>query len=128
MKIPNPELVKRIIRQKLKERGVVRSQEELGKLVDEELQRIDDSFQISPERTRRIALELSNVEVTVKTRKSREKRPEECPACGGELRGLYAKNLEGERTEVGFRCENCGYHGDVEAFIPMRYEFRLTKD
>lgn len=127
MKIPNSELVKRVIRQTLKERGFVRSQEELGELVESELQRIDDEFQISGKRSRRLALEIPDVEVTVKTRESEAPKPEECPACGEELNPLYAENLRGERTQVGFRCDNCGYRGDVEAFMPMRYEFRLVK-
>jgi len=127
MKIPNPELVERIISQKLKERGTVRSQQELGKIVEKELKEIDDSFQISPERTRRIALHIPKVEVTVETRKSSTEKPEHCPVCGEELKSLYAKNLEGEETEVGFQCENCSYHGDVETFMPMRYKFRSTK-
>ncbi len=128
MKIPNEELVGRIIKQKLKKKGVVRSQEELGNIVEEELKEIDSSFQISPERTRRIALNVQRVDVTVETRKSEVDRPSKCPVCEENLKGLYAKNLDGERTQVGFRCDNCGYHGDVEEFMPMRYEFQLIKD
>lgn len=128
MKIPNSELVKRIIDQKLKEKGLIRTQEELGKTVEEELKKIDDSFQISPERSRRIALEVPGVEVVVETRKSEGKRPDICPVCGEKLDALYAKNLKGERTQVGFRCSSCQYHGDVEEFIPMRYEFKSIKD
>lgn len=128
MKIPDSELVGRIIRQKLKEGGVIRSQEELGKIVEKELKDIDSSFQISPERTRRVALDVSGVDVTVETRKSPSEKPEECPVCDEKLKGLYAKNLDGDKTQVGFRCVNCGYHGDVEEFMPMRYEFKLIKD
>lgn len=127
MKIPSKELVKRIIGQRLKDRGVVRSQEELGEVVGKELEKVDDSFRISPERARRIALEIPEVEVTVETRKSESERPGDCPVCGEKLEALYAKNLDGKRTEVGFRCESCGYHGDVEEFMPMRYEFKSIK-
>jgi DNA-directed RNA polymerase subunit M/transcription elongation factor TFIIS len=127
MKIPNSELVKRIIRQQLKRRGTVNSQERLGEIVRGELEKIDESFQISPERARRIALEIPQVEVTVETRKTEGEKPENCPACGGELTGLYAKNLKDKKTEVGFRCDNCGYHGDIEAFMPMRYTFKLIR-
>lgn len=128
MKIPDRELVKRIIREKLKERGIVRSQEELCKTVEGELKDIDSSFQISPERTRRVALSVSGVDVTVETRQSVSEKPDSCPVCKERLKGLYAKNLEGDETQVGFRCENCGYHGDVDEFMPMRYEFKLIKD
>lgn len=127
MKIPNSEFVKRVIKQVLKKRGFVRSQEELGEIVEDELKRIDKNFQISGKRTRRMALEIPNVEVTVETRESEAEKPERCPACSEELKPLYAKNLKGKETQVGFRCENCGYRGDVEAFMPMRYEFRLIK-
>lgn len=127
MKIPNSELVKRVIRQVLKEEGIVRSQERLGELVEGELQRIDDEFQISGQRVRRIALEIPQAEISIETRKSEGERPEKCPVCGEQLTPLYAKNLEGEKTQVGFKCENCGYSGDVEAFTPMRYEFKYIK-
>ncbi|KXB06680.1 hypothetical protein AKJ51_03190 [candidate division MSBL1 archaeon SCGC-AAA382A20] len=127
MKIPNSELVKRVIKQVIKKEGVIRSQEQLGKDVESELKRIDNEFQISERRARRIALEIPEVEVTIETRKSEGKRPENCPACGEELKSLYAENLENERIQVGFKCENCGYSGDVGAFTPMRYEFRYIK-
>lgn len=127
MKIPNSELVKRVIKQVLKKRGFVKSQEELGEVVEDELERIDEDFQISGRRTRRMALEIPHVEVTVETRESEAEKPERCPACGEELEPLHAKNLKGEKTQVGFRCENCGYRGDVDAFMPMRYKFEYVK-
>ncbi len=127
MKIPDKELVKRIIKQKLKECGVIRSQEKLGKIVGNELKEVDSSFSITPERTRRIALEIPDIEIKVKTRKSDVERPEKCPVCDDELKALYAKNLDNKKTEVGFRCEKCSYHGDIEEFMPMRYEFKKTK-
>ncbi len=128
MKIPNSELVGRIIREKLKEVGVVRSQQELGRIVEGELKDIDSSFHISPERARRIALEVQDIDVTVETKKSASDKPNNCPVCNYDLEGLYAENLEGEKTRVGFRCNNCGYRGDVDEFMPMRYEFKIRKD
>jgi len=106
---------------------VARSQEKLGELVEIELKDIDRSFQISPERVRRIALEIPGIDVKVETRKSRGKRPDKCPVCSKELDSLYAENLDGERIQVGFKCSSCGYRGEIEEFDPMRYEFVLTK-
>ncbi len=128
MKIPNSELVGRIIREKLKETGVVRSQQELGSIVQKELEKVDSSFHITPERARRIAIEVPDVKVTIETRKSESDKPEKCPACNGDLKTLYAKNLDEEKIQVGFMCEGCGYHGDVEEFMPMRYIFMITRD
>lgn len=126
MKIPKEDLVERIIKSILKKRGIIHTQETLSKLVQEELNKINDKYTITPSRARRIALGIDNIEVTVKTRRSDEgKKPEKCPACESELKMLYAKNLVEEKIVVGFKCTNCEYSGDIEAYVPMKYEFRL---
>jgi uncharacterized protein with PIN domain len=127
MKIPDSKLVKRVILEILKSKGIVHTQEELGNLVQKELSKLDKKFHISSQRVRRLALELNGLEATVKTKKSSGKKPDRCPACDKELKSLYAKNLVGEKVVVGFKCGNCGYQGDVEAFVPMLYEFKLLK-
>ncbi|MFB6088769.1 MAG: hypothetical protein ABEK36_03255 [Candidatus Aenigmatarchaeota archaeon] len=128
MKIPKKDLVGRIIKNVLSKRGVIETQEKLAEIVNKELEKVNKKFTISSPRTRRIALDLEKVNVTVKTRKSGDVgKPEKCPACGSDLKMLYAENLAGERVQVGFECENCGYSGDVEAYVPMKYDFRLIK-
>lgn len=128
MKIPKKDLVGRIIKNILSKRGVIKTQEKLAEIVNKELEKVNKKFIISPSRARRIALDLEKVNVTVKTRRSGDgEKPEKCPACGSELKMLYAENLARERVQVGFECENCGYSGDVEAYVPMKYEFKLIR-
>lgn len=127
MKIPKEELIKRIIKRVLEKKGIVHTQEELSELIQENLERLDKEYKISPSRARRIALDIDEIETTVKTRKSKEEKPEKCPACGEELKMLHARNLAGEEVTVGFKCTKCEYSGDIEAYVPMKYEFRLVK-
>ena len=126
--IPKEDLVKRIIYQMLKKYGVVHTQEELWKIVKGELKKINKKFAISPERTRRIAIQIDDLEVTVKTKKSKKSKPTKCPVCDKKLKTIYGKNLLGENIPIGFRCDFCHYHGDEKFFSPMKYEFKLVKN
>ncbi|MFB6076463.1 MAG: hypothetical protein ABEK17_04995 [Candidatus Aenigmatarchaeota archaeon] len=128
MKFPKKDLVGRIIKNILGKRGVIQTQEKLAEIVNKELEKVNKKFTISPSRVRRIALDLEKVGVRVKTRKSGDgEKPDKCPACNSQLKMLYAENLAGDKAEVGFKCTNCSYSGDVESYVPMKYEFKLIK-
>ncbi|MCD6367851.1 MAG: hypothetical protein J7L45_02070 [Candidatus Aenigmarchaeota archaeon] len=127
IKIPKEDLVKRIIYQTLKKRGIVHTQEELANLVKDELKKINKNFTITPNRVRRIAIHVDGVEITVKTKKSNLGEPKRCPVCGNKLTPVYGKNLLGEKIVLGFKCNVCNYRGDEKFFAPMKYEFKLLK-
>jgi len=127
VKIPNPELVKRIVFYSMKKRGVVHTQDELEEIVKKELKKLNKNFTITPHRVRKIALQIENIEITVKTKKSKKAEPKDCPVCENKLSPIYGKNLLGEKITVGFRCKACGYHADEKFFAPMKYEFKLLK-
>ncbi|MCD6477525.1 MAG: hypothetical protein J7K87_00805 [Candidatus Aenigmarchaeota archaeon] len=127
IKIPDAELVKRIIYQTLRTRGIVHSQEELADIVKKELKKLNKRFTITPNRVRRIALQIGNIDITVRTKKSKKSKPKKCPVCGNKLTPVYAKNLLGKKIVVGFKCDVCNYHGDEKFFAPMKYEFKLLK-
>ena len=112
----------------LREHGIVRTQEELAELVEENLKRLDQKFEIGPQRARKLALEVSGLEMNVETRKGSGELPETCPACDGELFATVSNNLKGERVMVGVHCRRCSYESDLKYFAPKRYEFRLLKD
>jgi len=126
-KIPNSELVKRIIYYTLKRRGVVHTQDELAEIVKRELKKLNKKFTITPQRVRKIALLVDNIEIIVKTKKSKKTKPKKCPVCGNKLTPIHAKNLLGEKIVIGFRCDICNYHGDEKFFAPMKYQFKLLK-
>lgn len=125
--IPNSELVERIVYYAMKRRGIVHTQDELAEIVRKELKKLNKNFAITPRRVRKIALRIENMEVTIKTKKSRKARPKKCPVCGNKLIPIHAKNLLGKKIAVGFRCRACNYHADEKFFAPMKYEFRLIK-
>ena len=127
IKIPKEELVKRIIYQILRKYGIIHTQEELANLVKDELKKINKSFTITPNRVRRIAIQIEGIDITVKTKKSKKNKHKFCPVCGNKLTPIYGKNLLNEKIVVGFRCGICNYHGDEKFFAPMKYEFKLIK-
>lgn len=127
IKIPKEELVKRIIYQMLKKRGVVHTQDELSEIVKNELKKINKRFTITPNRVRKIAIQIEDVNITVKTKKSKRSKPKKCPVCGNKLTPIYGKNLLGEKIVIGFKCNVCHYRGDEKFFAPMKYEFELLK-
>lgn len=127
IKIPDSELVKRAIYQILREHGIVRTQEQLAEMVEGELKRLDDEYEISPERARRIALEVAGLELDIKKRKGDDERPEICPVCGAGLHEKVSNNLEGERVIVGVTCPQCDYDSDLKEFMPRQYDFRLVR-
>lgn len=127
MKIPPEDFVKVIIFQVLIKKGIIHTQEELADVVEKELKKLNSEYSISPERVRRIALDMKELDVTVKTKKGGVNKPKKCPACGSGLKFLYARNLLGKNVIVGFKCKKCKYQGDVDVFAPMKYEFKIAK-
>lgn len=126
-RIPKEDLVKRIIYQTLKRYGIIHTQEKLGEIVKKELKKINKKFTITPSRARRIAIQIEDVEIIVKTKKSKKDKPKDCPVCGNKLTHIHGKNLLDEKITVGFKCEVCHYQADEKFFAPMRYEFKLLK-
>jgi len=126
-KIPNSELVKRIIFYSLKKRGIIHTQDELAEIIKKELKKLNKKFTITPHRARKIALQIENVKIVVKTKKSMKTKPKKCPVCENKLKSIYAKNLLDKKVTVGFKCNVCEYHADERFFAPMKYEFKLLK-
>lgn len=125
-KIPSDEKVKEIIKKILKSRLRVESQEELSSLALKELQKEDKSFTLSPMRAKRIALQIPEIEVKARTKKTpKMQKIDKCPICEAKIEEIKVKNLLNRFIVVGYRCINCGYQSDLEAFMPMRYVFIL---
>jgi transposase-like protein len=123
-KIPSKEIVADAIKKVLSSRKIVESQEELASLVEKELKKINKDYVVRPTRVKRVALEIKEVEVKAKTRKSVElQKIDKCPICGSEVKEMKVKNLLGKEIVVGYKCSKCGYESDLEAFLPMKYIF-----
>jgi transposase-like protein len=123
-KIPPKEIVADAIKKVLSSRKVVESQEELASLVEKELKKIDKEYVLRPTRVKRIALEISEIEVKARTKKSIGlQKIDKCPICGSDVKEIRIKNLLGKEIVVGYKCSKCGYESDLEAFLPMKYIF-----
>jgi transposase-like protein len=123
-KIPKKEKVKGLVKKIVYWYKKVGSQEELAELTLRELRRENKKYTLSPTRAKRIALEIPEIEVKAKTKKSISLRKiEKCPICESEIREIKVKNLLGKFIRIGYKCTKCGYESDLEAFMPMKYSF-----
>ena len=122
--IPSKEKVINAIKKVLSQRLKIESQEELAELALKELQKERKRYSLSPTRAKRIALEIKEIEVKAKTRKSINlQKIERCPICESEIIEIKVKNLANKEIIIGYKCTNCGYESDLEAFMPMKYVF-----
>lgn len=116
------EEIKQVVRRRLK----VESQEELCRLVLRRVIKENKKFSLSPQRTKTLALTIPGIEVKAKTKKMpRIKKIKECPICGSKIVPLKGRNLLNKKILIGYKCVNCAYQCDLEAFMPMKYAFVL---
>ncbi len=114
------EVLKKTVSVRLK----VESQDELRSLVLRELKKADRNYTLTTLRLRKLALTLPELEVKAKTRKlTGFNKIENCPICESPVKPYSVKNLMGKDIVVGYECTRCGYQSDLEAFVPMKYEF-----
>lgn len=117
------------IKQVLSRRLRVESQEELCELVLTKLKKEDKSYALTPQRVKRLALTLPEVEVKAKTKKMPKiEKIGKCPICGSLIVPLKGRNLLNKQILIGYKCVNCAYQCDLEAFMPMKYLFLWKPD
>ncbi len=123
-KIAPTEKVKEILEQVLRSHLKIESQEELGRHALKILKREDKNYALSPIRAKRIALQIPEIEVKAKTKKTiRLQKIESCPICESAIKAVTVKNLLNKEIAIGYSCISCGYQSDLEAFMPMKYAF-----
>jgi len=123
-KIAPTDRVAETIKEALKARFKIESQEELCRLVLKKLRKEDKNYTLSPIRVKRIALNTSGIEVKAKTKKMLGlQHIEKCPICESAIEPFRVKNLLNKDIVVGYRCTDCAYESDLEAFMPMKYSF-----
>jgi hypothetical protein len=127
-KIPRSDLVIHTIREILKRRKIVQSQEDLCFFVLDKLKNYDPNFVLSPHRVKNLVIKVPEVEIKAKTKKiPTMTRLETCPVCKKKIDKIYGKNLLNKRIHIGYVCKRCGYTTDLEAFMPMKYIFLWKK-
>ena len=121
-KIPSKEKLHEIVRKVLSQHLKVNSQEELCRLVLKRLKRENKDYVVSPVRVKRIALDIPEIEVKAKTKKTiRLQKISNCPICHSRIEPLEVKNLANRKVLIGYQCTECAYQSDLEAFMPMKY-------
>ena len=127
-KIPREHFVINIIKEVMRRRGVVQSQEDLCAIVLEKLRKYDKAYVLSPRRTKNLVIKIPKIEIKAKTKKMpKMTRLEKCPVCKKKVSKIHGKNLLNKRIHIGYVCERCGYTTDLEAFMPMKYIFIRRK-
>ena len=123
-KIPRTELVIEEIKNVVKSRVAVESQEVLNQLVMKRLKKNNKSYSISPQRVKKLAMTIPSVHVKVKTKKMPKiDKIDKCPVCDSKILPLEGTNLTNRKILIGYKCVNCSYSSDLEHFMPMKYVF-----
>ncbi len=123
-KIPSKAKLKDIVKQVLSQHLKVNSQEELSRLVLKRLKRENKNYVVSPVRVKRTALNIPEIEVKAKTKKTvKLQKIDKCPICHSKIEPLEVKNLADRKVLIGYQCTECAYQSDLEAFMPMKYAF-----
>ncbi len=123
-KIPSKEMLIDIVKNVLKTHLEIESQEELCRHVLRQLRKEDKNYILTPTRAKRIALLIPEIEVKAKTKKAvRLQKIDKCPVCESDIEPIMVKNLLNKDISIGYRCTDCAYESDLEAFMPMKYDF-----
>ena len=123
-KIPSKAMVTGAVKKVLSTHLKIDSQEELSRHVLKLLKREDKNYALSPMRVKRIALSVPDISVKAKTKKNLKLQDiKNCPVCESDILPLTVKNLMNKYIAIGYRCKNCDYQSDLEAFMPMKYAF-----
>lgn len=123
VKIPKEDFVFEIIRDIVRRRGIVETQNELSYLVSRKLKNFNPEFTISERRIKKLVLKSKEIKIKIKTRKSRDKKLNKCPICRGKLIKTYIKNLVNKKVQIGYSCRRCGFNSKIDSLSPSRYIF-----
>jgi hypothetical protein len=128
-KIPSKEKLIETVKDILRTHLKIDTQEELRRHVLRQLRKEDKNYILTPIRAKRIALLIPEVEVRAKTKKAvKLQKIDKCPVCESSIEPIRVKNLLNKDITIGYRCTDCGYESDLEAFMPMKYIFTFRQN
>lgn len=123
-KIPSKDKLSEAVKNVLLTHLKIDTQEELARHTLKILRKEDKDYTLTPIRAKRIALDIPEIEVKAKTKKTvKLQKIEKCPICESDIRPVKVKNLLNKDITIGYRCTDCAYESDLEAFMPMKYIF-----
>lgn len=100
----------------------IHSQNELVRLVIDELEKDGETYGISGNRIRRYAIDNGMITLEIDYRDSKTRSAlERCPVCGMDLIPVHNTTLDGDTVEIMRRCTRCGYVSSAKGSIPGRY-------
>ena len=105
----------------------VTSQNEMVRLVTNELNKRGGEFRISGERIRRVALNRDILQITIDYNKRDGELPSVCPVCRNEMSKVMNMTLDGDAIEVSRKCTVCPYTVGTKNRVPGRYTFTRKK-
>jgi hypothetical protein len=127
-KIPKDDFVYQVVRDVVRKRGKVDTQEELCHLVVARLKKYNPDFVLSARRAKKIAIKIPEIKIRAKTKKApKMKKIKKCPVCKSHLKKIYGTNLLNKKIHIGYLCKTCGFSTDLSSVVPMRYMF-IWKD
>ena len=127
-KIPSKDKLSEAVRNVLSTHIEIDTQEELARHVLKILRKEDKNYTLTPVRAKRIALDIPEIEVKAKTKKTvKLQKIEKCPICESDIKPMKVKNLLNKDITIGYRCTDCAYESDLEAFMPMKYIFLMKQ-
>ncbi len=119
-KIAKDDVIQFVLKEIMKEKRRVESQQELVELVNKRLSKAE-KFSVSPQRLRLMAIDTSGIKVLAETREGDV--PEKCPVCYHSLKKRKMKNLKGRNVVYGYTCPKCGFESDSTKIAPRKYVF-----
>jgi len=128
-KIPSKSKVVDAINNVLRTRFYIDSLENLRNTTLRSLRREEKNYVLTTSRIKKLALSIPEIEIKMRTKKTPKKMNLDfCPVCGNTIIPLKIKNVANQFVQIGYKCNKCSFHTNMESFSPMRYEFLFKSE
>ena len=126
--IPSDKQVIAALRRVMNKAHIVQTQNQLKKLVLDELHKKNTSYSLTPTRLRLLALNSSFVKIEIHSREGNPKKSlHRCPVCHHRLKQVKNLTIWGGVVTIELQCPHCGYWTGKKKQIPTRYVFHFIK-
>ena len=103
------------------------SQKEMAALVLKELEKDGESYRVSGERIRRLAVNRDMAQLVINYNETDGDLPDTCPVCRNTLTSVKNSTLDGDVVEIMRKCTRCPYSVGSVNRTPGRYTFVRKK-